>query len=61
MENKTEIMQHILKMQCVSLLPKYIKWILGWGWEGGGGFCAFVQADAGLLEVQNMASSKFTL
>jgi hypothetical protein len=26
-ENKTEIMQHILKMQQISLLPKYIKWI----------------------------------
>jgi hypothetical protein len=24
-ENKTDIMQHVLKMQLISLLPKYIK------------------------------------
>jgi len=24
-ENKTEIMQHVIKMQQTSLLPKYIK------------------------------------
>jgi len=26
-ENKTETMQHILRMQSILLLPKYIKWI----------------------------------
>jgi hypothetical protein len=29
-ENKTQIMQHALKLQEIRLLPKYIKWIL-WG------------------------------
>jgi hypothetical protein len=47
-------MQPILKMQCISLLPKYIKLILGLGWEGVGGLCAFLQADAGLLKVKNI-------
>jgi hypothetical protein len=37
MEYKTEIMQHILKIQCIYLLPKYIKLILGLG-EGVGVF-----------------------
>jgi hypothetical protein len=27
---KIEIMQHVLKMQQISLLPKYTKWI-SWG------------------------------
>jgi hypothetical protein len=26
-ENKTQIMQHVLKMRLLSFLPKYIKWI----------------------------------
>ena len=26
-ENKTVIMQHVLKIQYISLLPKYIKWV----------------------------------
>jgi hypothetical protein len=25
-KNKTEIMQHVLKMQQILLLPKYIEW-----------------------------------
>lgn len=29
MENKTVIMQYILKMQEIFLLPKYMKWNLG--------------------------------
>ena len=29
MKNKTEIMQNVLKMQQISLLPKYTKEILG--------------------------------
>jgi len=33
-ENKTEIMQHVLKMQYISLLPKYTKLILNDSWPG---------------------------
>jgi len=41
-----EIMQHVLKMQLISLLPKYIKLIYM-----GIFFYAFVYADIGCLKV----------
>jgi hypothetical protein len=48
MENKTEIMQHILKIQCIYLLPKYIKLILRPG-EGVG--CFFYVCSYKLTQV----------
>jgi hypothetical protein len=45
-ENKTEVMKHVLKMEWISFLPKYVKWIYG---------CVFVRAsvyaNAGLWKV----------
>jgi hypothetical protein len=45
-ENKTEIIEHVLKMQYIFLLPKHIKLILG-------GFFSpvFTYTNAGLLMV----------
>ena len=45
-ENKTEIMQHVLKMQYIFLLPKYIKCILGVFFSP-----VFTYTNAGLLMV----------
>jgi hypothetical protein len=45
-KNKTEIMQHVLKMQYIFLLPKYIKLILGVFFS-----LAFTYTNAGLLMV----------
>jgi hypothetical protein len=44
-ENKTEIIQHVLKIQQISLLPKYIKWI------SRVDFYMFTHANVGHLKV----------
>ena len=49
-ENKTEIIQHVLKMQHIYLLPKYIKWIS----RGVFNMCVYVKAGClnGSYDVQ---------
>jgi hypothetical protein len=52
MENKTEIMQHILKMQCIYLFLKYIKLILGLG--GGGLYVCSYKLTQVFQRLKNM-------